>query len=45
MLSDFVAQLEPSLSKARSGGMIGVRARIARMYALRILTTLASAQS
>ncbi len=39
MLSDFVAQLEPSLSKARSGGMIGVRARIARMYALRILTS------
>ncbi len=38
-LSDFVAQLELSLSKARSGGMIGVRARIARMYALRILTS------
>ena len=35
MLFDFVAQLEPSLSKARSGGMIGVRAR---MHALRILT-------
>ena len=33
MLSDFAAQLEPS--KARSGGMIGVSAR---MYALRILT-------